>query len=97
MWVFLREKILPSGRSALLAAGVGLTWAAAMHWLVWYGWYPGVGLFSYRSLGIVVTLVLLTRDRFPRLTLLAVALFYPDGYGDWLSTYWHVLPYALAG
>ncbi len=94
---FLRDRVLPPGRSALIALAVGVSWAVAMVYLPRNGWYPSVGIFQYQSLGIVVTGVLLTRDRFPRLTLLAVAVFYPDAYGGWLCTYWHVLPYVLAG
>ena len=96
-WIFLRDRVLPPGNSAILALAVALAWALAVDYLPAHGWRPNVGMFQYSSLGTVVTLVLLTRDRFPRLTLVAVALLYPDYYGGWLSTYWHVLPYALAG
>ncbi|WP_285616599.1 histidine kinase [Kineosporia sp. NBRC 101677] len=95
--VFLRDRVLPPGRPALVATAVGLSWALAMYWLPRHGWYPGIGVYEYQALGAVITLVLLTRDRFPRLTLIALALFYPDAYGSWLSSNWHILPYALAG
>jgi len=97
IWVFLRNRVLPPGRSCLIALAVGTIWASTMAYLSAQGWSPGVGLYQYASLGVVVTGVLLTRDRFPRLTLLAVAALYPDFLSSYLATYWHVLPYLLAG
>ncbi len=95
-WAFLRDRVLPSPSAALAALVVGLGWAAAMHVLPRIGWYPVIGMGPYQGLGVVVTLVLLVRDRFPRFTLLALALAYPDLLVSWPLTLWHVLPYALA-
>ncbi|GAB6899743.1 sensor histidine kinase [Kineosporia succinea] len=96
VWGFLRERVLPPVPAAIVAAVLFAATFGGLLWLTALGWEP-MNPDSYLWLSAVVTVVLLTRDRFPRSTLVLLVLLYPQAYGGWLNTDLHVLPFLLAG
>ncbi|MCD5354165.1 sensor histidine kinase [Kineosporia mesophila] len=93
---FLHDRVLPPLPAAIIAAVLFVATFAGVPWLIHNGWDPA-NPGSYLWLSAVMTAVLLTRDRFPRATLFALVLLYPQVYGGWLDTDLHVLPFVLAG
>jgi signal transduction histidine kinase len=85
----------PQQRDALLAVAFGICWFSGIWFALGHGWYPSA-IWTYRVAGIYTIGVLLTREIWPRATLLVVAVSYPIAYGTALVTEFHLLPILLA-
>jgi hypothetical protein len=94
-WWSLRR---PVSRGLAAAAVFAVLWFGGISYLRDHGWNT-IGPNTYRSYqiaGLCSVVVLLTRQTWPRGTLLVVTLTYPWAYGTWLATDFHLLPFLFA-
>ncbi len=78
-----------------MAAAFAVLYIAVSRFFLTHGWRPK-SLYWYDLAAIFTALVLLTRNRYPRTTLIAVAVIYPAYYGHGLISELHLLPILLA-
>jgi signal transduction histidine kinase len=87
----------PLGRDVALAGAFGLFYFGGIEIALHNGWYPrDYTMAMFLVSGFYTIAVLLTREVWPRTTLLVVVLTYPLVYGSGLRTEFHVLPILLA-
>jgi signal transduction histidine kinase len=94
-WLKIRK---PQERDAVAAVGFAVLYFTVLWFALEHGWYPASSTYQRQVIlaGVCIVAVLMTRERWPLATLLAVTLVYPTVHGTYMRIEFNVLPILLA-